>query len=134
VFVDTSGWGNLFDPTEPFHRPAAAVVARATTPGRLVTTNLVLAELTGLLTSPLRLPKPTQIRLLADVRADPLVEIIHVDPALEAAGWHLWASRPDKAWSLADCVSFEVMRRRRLTDALTSDHHFEQAGFVRLLK
>lgn len=38
-------------------------------------------------------------------------------------------SRADKAWSLTDCISFSVMTERRLSDALTADHHFEQAGF-----
>lgn len=46
----------------------------------------------------------------------------------------LYASRPDKQWSLTDCISFEVMRREGITEALTGDHHFEQAGFVALLK
>ena len=134
MFVDTSGWANVIDPGQPFNRLATALAARAVAVGNLVTTSLVLAELTGLLTSPLRIPKPTQLRLLADVRSDPMVEIVHVDETRQEAGWNLWASRPDKSWSLVDCVSFEVMRLRGLTDALTSDHHFEQAGFVRLLK
>ena len=45
-----------------------------------------------------------------------------------------WESRPDKEWSLVDCASFVVMQQRGLTEVLTTDHHFEQAGFVRLLK
>lgn len=134
MFVDTSGWGNVIDPNEPSHLPATALAARGAATGNLVTTSLVVAELTALLTSPLRIPKPRQIQILTDLRADPTIEIVHVDAALDAAAWHLWESRPDKAWSLVDCASFEVMRLRGLTDALTSDHHFEQAGFVRLLK
>jgi hypothetical protein len=50
------------------------------------------------------------------------------------AGVALFAQRPDKHWSLTDCISFIVMRREGLTDALTGDHHFEQAGFNALLK
>jgi predicted nucleic acid-binding protein len=42
--------------------------------------------------------------------------------------------RHDKAWSLTDCTSFVVMRQHRLTEALTTDHHFEQAGFKMLLR
>jgi hypothetical protein len=38
-------------------------------------------------------------------------------------------ARPDKEWSLTDCISFVAMNERNITDALTSDHHFEQAGF-----
>ena len=50
------------------------------------------------------------------------------------AGINLYLSRPDKDWSLTDCTSFVAMQERGLTDALTADHHFEQAGFIALLK
>jgi predicted nucleic acid-binding protein len=46
----------------------------------------------------------------------------------------LYAERPDKDWSLTDCISFVVMRHQGVTQALTGDHHFEQAGFTALLK
>ena len=46
----------------------------------------------------------------------------------------LFAARKDKDWSLTDCISFVVMQEHGITDALTADHHFEQAGFVALLK
>jgi uncharacterized protein len=46
----------------------------------------------------------------------------------------LYRDRPDKAWSLTDCISFVVMADKGIRDALTADHHFEQAGFVALLK
>jgi len=51
-----------------------------------------------------------------------------------ADGVRLYAQRPDKEWSLTDCISFVVMRRHDITEALTGDHHFEQAGFIALLK
>jgi len=49
-------------------------------------------------------------------------------------GCELYISRSDKEWSLTDCISFVVMRREELTDALTADRHFEQAGFSALLR
>ena len=42
-------------------------------------------------------------------------------------------ARPDKLWSMTDCVSFEIMRQGNITTALTADHHFVQAGFQALL-
>ncbi|MBI2923647.1 MAG: type II toxin-antitoxin system VapC family toxin [Planctomycetes bacterium] len=45
------------------------------------------------------------------------------------AGQAMYFDRPDKSWSLTDCISFSIMRRRKLTEALTADRHFEQAGF-----
>ncbi|HUY32314.1 MAG TPA: hypothetical protein VMV69_06000 [Pirellulales bacterium] len=62
------------------------------------------------------------------------VEVVTMDVTLDDAAWELWRTRLDKEWSLVDCVSFVVMQQRNLTEALTTDHHFEQAGFVRLLK
>ncbi len=54
--------------------------------------------------------------------------------SIDEQGWALLKSRPDKEWSLVDAASFVVMRERGIHEALTTDHHFEQAGFARLLK
>lgn len=134
-FVDTSGWAEWADRTLPFHVQAAAIVDEVCQAGgRLITTSLVLAELTALLTRPIRMAKSQQIQLLDDIRSDPLVAVIPFDSPTETAAWSLWRSRPDKEWSLVDCASFVVMQQYLLTEALTTDHHFEQAGFVRMLK
>ena len=69
------------------------------------------------------------VAFLKAVRADPLFDVVGYAPAVYQAGFDLFANRPDKAWSLIDCISFAVMTDRGLTDALTADHHFEQAGF-----
>jgi predicted nucleic acid-binding protein len=72
--------------------------------------------------------------LLADLELDPRVQIAHPEPGLWRRGFYLYADRRDKAWSLTDCISFVVMQERAIADALTGDHHFEQAGFRALLK
>jgi len=72
----------------------------------------------------------TRQELLADADA----KIIPFEKQLYADGIKLFHDRQDKEWSLTDCISFIVMQRESLTDALTGDHHFEQAGFVALLK
>jgi predicted nucleic acid-binding protein len=64
-------------------------------------------------------------------RAD--VEIVPFSSALWSKGWKLFGQRPDKSWSLTDCISFEVMLERGLTEALSADSHFAQAGFRALL-
>jgi uncharacterized protein len=135
MFVDTSGWASACDRSQTWHQQAEAIVRRARQDGiRLVTTNYVLAELVALLTNPLRNPRHQQILFLKSLRQAAWVEIIHIDQALDAAAWQLWQSRPDKSWSLVDCASFVVMGERNLVESLTTDHHFEQAGFIRLLK
>jgi len=53
---------------------------------------------------------------------------------LDKQAWELLKNRPDKEWSLVDCSSFVLMQQRGMIEAFTTDHHFEQAGFMRLLK
>ena len=134
-FVDTSGWGAWMDSHEQFHSLALAAVDEVWQQnGKLVTTNWVLAELTALLLRPLRIAKSRQIQLLNDIHNDSGVAVLAINAALETSAWRLWAARSDKEWTLTDCTSFLVMQQRKLTEAITADHHFEQAGFVRLLK
>ncbi len=68
------------------------------------------------------------------MEADENTTLIEPDPALWRRGLALYRTRPDKACSLTDCISFIVMTDHGLTDALTGDHHFEQAGFRALLR
>jgi predicted nucleic acid-binding protein len=100
--------------------------------GRLVTTEWVLMELADALSAPAA--RSTVAAFLQAVRADPLFDIIGYDPAVYQAGLDLFSARPDKAWPLTDCISFAVMTQRGLSEALTADHHFEQAGFRAVFK
>ncbi len=61
------------------------------------------------------------------------MEIVFVDPALWLRGGNIYEQRLDKAWSLTDCISLAVMKERGISDALTADHHFVQAGYRALL-
>lgn len=63
------------------------------------------------------------------LRTSPDVDLVHPDLADESAAWRLFVERPDKRYSLTDCLSFVVMRRLKLTTALTLDRHFAQEGF-----
>jgi len=67
--------------------------------------------------------------LLGLLKADPDTEIVAAGGSLFEGGAALCADRPDKAWSLPDCISFSVTANRGLTEALTCDHHFEQTSF-----
>lgn len=135
LFVDTSGWACHFDGDQPQHTDATTFIGVCLAQGgQLVTTNYVLTELVALFTSPLRVPRPTVVNYIETIKSSSRVEIVHVDPTLDADAWTLLKNRPDKEWSLVDCASFVVMQQRGLWEALTTDHHFEQAGFVRLLK
>ena len=73
------------------------------------------------------------MEMLGALRDDSETEIVPASPALFDTGVNLYGSRTDKQWSLTDCLSFAVMKAYSLTDALTCDHHFEQAGYTILL-
>ena len=74
------------------------------------------------------------VGFIESLRASPHVEVIHIDSTLDEQAWEFFKGRQDKEWSLVDCSSFLIMQQRGITDAFTTDHHFEQAGFIRLLK
>ncbi|WP_211299200.1 type II toxin-antitoxin system VapC family toxin [Methylovulum psychrotolerans] len=135
LFMDTSGWANYLIKTEPFHVQTSQLLQQCfMNKAGLVTSNYVLAELIALLYSPLRITKPQQIKIMETIKAAFWVKVIHIDQVKEQQAYQLWKSRPDKKWSLVDCSSFVLMQDERITAAITSDHHFEQAGFIRLLK
>lgn len=135
IFVDTSGWASFFLRTEPFHRSSVDLLNEARRNRRpVVTANYVVTEVIALLTSPFRIPRAAQIGILDALRAANWTEVVHIDPERDQASVALLKAYPDKTWSLVDCSSFVVMRERGLTSALTNDRHFEQAGFIRLLK
>jgi predicted nucleic acid-binding protein len=74
------------------------------------------------------------VELIALLRADANVQIIPASTALMDEGLALFRARSDKRWGLTDCMSFVTMQQNGVRDALTSDHHFEQAGFRALLR
>jgi len=135
LFVDTSGWASLFIPTESFHSQAAQHFAQAQQQRQiLLTTNYVVAELVALLGSRQRAPRTSLFQYIDSIKTDPSIELTHIDTATDAIAWELCKSRPDKTWSLVDCTSFVIMQQLDIQSALTTDQHFEQAGFMRLLK
>jgi uncharacterized protein len=73
------------------------------------------------------------VDLQPKLRANPNIMIVAASAELFERGCKLYADRPDKDWSLTDCVSFVVMEDETITEALTADRHFEQAGFNALL-
>jgi predicted nucleic acid-binding protein len=73
------------------------------------------------------------IELLARLTEEPGYVIVPIDAALLARATTLYSQRPDKEWGLTDCVSFTLMHDRSITQAVTADEHFAQAGFQALL-
>jgi uncharacterized protein len=130
VFGDTVHFIALLSTGDRWH--ARAVAINRQSPGPLVTTEWVLTEVGDAFSQPGARQK--FIRLLDLLREQPDVEIVSSTSDLFRRGTDFFSTRPDKEWSLTDCISFVVMNERGITDALTNDHHFEQAGFQILLK
>ncbi len=129
VYLDTSGWLAALSLREQGHEAASqAYQALVLDAARLVTTNLVVAEMHILLTR--RHDPETGLAFLESLYRDPAHEVRFVTRALEAGAIRQWI-RPfaDKALSLADAVGFEVMRTEGITRALAYDRHFQDAGF-----
>ena len=133
LFVDTSGWAHLVDRSTVLHRDVRTIYQQALTRQRLFeTTNYIIAELVALLTSRSRISRQQIVSFVDALKAAPHVEIIHMNTELDAAAWMLLKNRTDKEWSLVDASSFVVMTSFGMTEALTTDHHFTQAGFVQV--
>jgi len=82
----------------------------------------------------LHIPRPKAIAFIQSLKTSPYIEVIHISQEIDLKAWELLTKRQDKEWSLVDCSSFIVMQERKITESLTSNHHFEQAGFIRFLK
>lgn len=130
VFADTFYFLAFINPQDAAHQRAMDFSRNSSIP--LLTTAWVLTEVAdGLAKTQNRHLFGSLLRMLETSAAN---RIEWGDAALFHRGATLYDTRPDKRWSLTDCISFVVMRERAITDALTADHHFEQAGFVALLK
>jgi predicted nucleic acid-binding protein len=130
VFADTSYYLALVNPRDSRHERAVELSEMLL--GRIFVTEYVLVELGSALAR--GSDRIVYLETLQDVKTDGYTLIIPASQALFGDGLALFASRLDKDWSLVDCISLVVMKKRRLTEALTTDHHFVQAGFHALLR
>lgn len=124
VFADAFYYIALLNPHDRDHASASRIAGTLARP--VITTTWVLVEVADALHSPKR--RRSVHRFLEGLASQPSTQIIPADEVWYAKGLDLYGARPDKDWSLTDCISFAVMAELKLTEALTGDHHFEQAG------
>jgi len=135
IFVDTSGWAYYLDRQDPRHAPIVNLVKQTVLQRRrLITTNYIITELVALLSSRYHLPRQQVITAINAIKTDTSVTVVHIERAIDDEAWALLENRLDKEWSLVDASSFVVMRHFGITEALTTDYHFTQAGFLRVPK
>jgi predicted nucleic acid-binding protein len=133
IFADTGYWIALFNPRDDLHAKALTV-ARITQGRLIVTSQLVLTEFLNYYASLGQSFRQQAVQVVRSLQQATEVEIVpQTDDQFQAA-LTLYSQRPDKEWSLVDCASFLIMQERNLRDALAYDEHFQQAGFVPLLR
>lgn len=129
ILLDTSGLLCFHHAAEPQHEEAVTFFHAA--PAR-ITHSYVLAEFVALAVAR-RLPRQATLAFVAELQDNPLAKVIYVDEPLHREALALLQQRLDKTWTLCDAVSFLLMQQQGIVEALTTDAHFEQAGFIRLL-
>ena len=133
LFADTFYWIALTDFSDSAHQRALTLTTELAA-SRIVTTDEVLTEyLTFFSTA----PEPLRREVTESVEGILSSSVIRVIPQSREsflAGLQLYRARPDKGYSLVDCISMQTMRREGLTEVLTNDRHFEQEGFMALFR
>jgi predicted nucleic acid-binding protein len=130
MLIDTSGLLCYHDRDQAEHEQAKRLLEQ---PGRKLPHNYVLVEFVAVAHAR-KLSRKAVLNFLSAVLKHPLVETVWVDEGLHRAGMELLRRRIDRGYSLCDAVSFILMHKRRINEALTTDHHFEQEGLRALLR
>jgi uncharacterized protein len=132
IFADTFYWVALINPADAWHERVQQMspsLQRCT----LVTTEEVLGELLTFYSKSGPLLRQRAVRLVEEILDSPDVEIVEQTHRSFEQGLELYKSRLDKGYSLVDCLSMNTMKLRGISDVLTHDNHFGQAGFAVLL-
>jgi predicted nucleic acid-binding protein len=129
IFADTSFYIALFNSRDKNHQKAKQFAAEYE--GDVLTSAWIVIELANNLCRTSN--RSLFVTLYHEISDDPRVTIIPLSSRLHEEGISLYIERPDKDWSLTDCISFLIMHEHDIKEAATTDHHFEQAGFVRLI-
>jgi hypothetical protein len=128
VFIDTGAWFAGIAKNDQYHNRAMKhrnwlLKENA----RLITTNLIIHESTMLLER--KVSKKEALKFLKAILKDPLVEIVHLDEDTELEGYRLYQKYKDQDFSIADCISFVVMKQYQISRCFTFDHHFSTMNF-----
>ena len=131
-FLDSNGWVALLNEDDALHLRADALWVEFSRARReVVLTDWIIAETgNGLARTPAR---NWFVETVQQMNRNPRVRIVSITPSLVERALLLYSDRPDKTWGLVDCASFVIMKDEGITEAFTSDRHFEQAGFTCLL-
>ncbi|MDP2895063.1 MAG: PIN domain-containing protein [bacterium] len=133
VFADACYWIALLNPKDRLHE-AAERVSRDLGPCRIVTSEMVLVELLNGLGRYGDDKRELGVRTVRRLDSDPNVEVVPQTSLQFRSAVERYASRLDKEWGATDCASFLLMEEKGMSEVLTADHHFKQAGFTILME
>jgi predicted nucleic acid-binding protein len=134
VFADTAYWIAFLLPDDRYHSSAMAAVGALQADRRIVTSQMVLSEVLNDFGGRGKYLRGLGVSLVDQLNAHANVTVIPQTDELFGRTLTLYRDRPDKAWSFVDCSSMVICEERGITDLLTSDKHFVQAGFNALLR
>jgi uncharacterized protein len=133
VFADATYWIALLNPHDQLHNRAIEISSRLGS-CRVVTSERTLSELLNGLSGRGSLLREKAIQTVKSISNNPNVEVVPQTSHQFHRALDRYFSAADKEWGITDCSSFDIMEEKRISEALTYDHHFEQAGFKALLR
>lgn len=133
VFADTGYWIALLDPQDMLHQKAVNL-SIALSQAQICTSEMVFTEVLNHFAKRGNFLRQAASALIESVQKNPAIQIIAQSDALFQQALILYNQRPDQAWSHTDCASFCIMQQQNILEALAYDKHFEQAGFIALLR
>lgn len=133
VFADTGYWVALLNPKDELHQKARNI-SKQMDSLYILTSEMVLAEVLNDFSKRGQFFRQAAIELIENLYNHPNVTVIQQSSSQFQDGFLLYKKRPDKEWSITDCVSFKIMEEYGITEALAYDKHFEQVSFIALLR
>jgi len=130
LFLDTVFIQALYNSRDQYHAKALALLPQVEAAAEVWITEAILIEVGNALSAVTRQGTVEFIQLCSQT---PNIHVVSVNTALLSRALQLYAARLDKTWGLTDCISFVVMQDQNLTEAVTADEHFVQAGYQALL-
>ena len=131
VLADTGYWIASINPKDQYHEKAGKVTSDL---GhcRIVTSEIILVEFLNAMSGFGKELRRAAYNLTISLRENVNVDIEPATSAQIREASDYYSERPDKSWSLTDCSSFLLMQKRNISEALSADHHFTQAGYKAL--
>lgn len=133
VFADTGYWIAILNPGDQLYQKARSIT-NSLMPLNIVTSEMIFTELLNAFSKQGIMLRQATVSLIERSSNNPNIEVVSQTSELFKNALDLYNQRQDQAWSHTDCASFYIMQQKNILEALAYDKHFEQAGFIALLR